>query len=573
MSIFTEFFNSAILIVLPIIYGGQENTLYYGDNLFILREHIPSESVDLIYLDPPFNSNRIYNVLFKDEQGSDSEAQIKAFEDTWHWNIDAEQTYAELLTEAPDHITKTIEALRELIGTNQMMAYLVMMTIRIIELHRVLRRQGTIYLHCDQTASHYLKVILDTIFGIKNFRNEIIWQRTNAKGNAFTRFATNHDVLLCYGKSEVVTWNPQYTTHDPEYIKQFYKYKEPNTGRIYRLGDVTNPNRNRPNLTYEFFGVTRVWRWTKERMANANKQGLIVQAKPGSVPRLKRYLDEQEGNPVGDIWTDILPVQATSKEILGYPTQKPLALLERIILASSNPGDVILDPFCGCGTAVIAAEKLKRKWIGIDITHLGITAMKFRLKDSFPGISFKVVGEPTDVGAARQLASEERYQFQWWALSLIPGAMPLGGQEGSREGKKGADKGVDGILSFIDDQSGRAKKALIQVKSGHVNSSMIRDLIGTVQRERAAMGIFITLDEPTRDMVTEAVTAGFYNSPGWRQKYPVIQIYTVDELLHHAEIKMPPRYWMGKRAKVLKNFGEQKALDLMPRGKKASLRI
>lgn len=542
------------------IKNNTDNTLYYGDNLFILREHVPSASVDLIYLDPPFNSNRTYNVLFKDEHGTDSEAQIRAFEDSWHWNLETEQVYAELLTDSTDKIARTVESLREVVGTNQMMAYLVMMTVRLIELHRILKPTGTIYLHCDPTASHYLKVILDTIFGAENFRNEITWQRTNSKGNASTRFATNHDVIFCYGKTEKVTWNPQYTEHDPKYIKDFYKYTD-ESGRRYRLGDLTNPNKNRPNLTYEFLGVTRVWRWTKARMQDAYNKGLVIQSQPGRVPQFKRYLDEQEGNPIGDVWTDIKPVQAHSKELMGFPTQKPLALLERIILSSSNPGDIVLDPFCGCGTAVVAAEKLRRKWIGIDITHLGISTMKSRLKNSFPNIQFNVVGEPTDVGAAQQLADEDRYQFQWWALSLIQGAMPIGGQEGNREGKKGADRGIDGVLNFFDDSSNKLKRALIQVKSGHVNSSMIRDLVGTVQREKATMGVFITLEPSTKDMMTEALSAGLYKSLGWKKLYPVIQIYTIDELLNGAEISMPPSYEIGRRAKTIKPVAEQRTFS------------
>src|SRR5581483_9971276 len=321
-----------------------KNTLFYGDNLDILRNYIPDESVDLIYLDPPFNSGRGYNVLFKDESGYESEAQIAAFEDTWHWTDapgGAAETYHELVTNVGGQVGSIIGALYQAIGTNQMMAYLVMMAIRLVELHRVLKPTGSLYLHCDPTASHYLKIILDTIFGPRNFRNEIIWQRTNAKGNAFTRFATNHDIILRYTKSDRTTWNPLYTAHNVNYIEDFYRYVEPETGRRYTLGDLTNPNRDRPNLMYEFLGVTRVWRWTKARMQEAFDKGLIIQSHPGAIPRLKRYLDEQEGIPIGDIWTDIPPVQSQSKELLGYPTQKPLELLERIINASSNPGDIV----------------------------------------------------------------------------------------------------------------------------------------------------------------------------------------------------------------------------------------
>jgi site-specific DNA-methyltransferase (adenine-specific) len=531
-----------------------ENTLFYGDNLKVLREYIAGESIDLIYLDPPFNSNRNYNVLFKDESGFESEAQITAFEDTWHWNAAAEESYDYLVTQTSDQVSRMIGSLREFIGTNQMMAYLVMMAIRLVELHRVLKPTGSLYLHCDPAASHYLKIILDTIFGPKSFRNEIIWQRTNAKSNAFTRFPTNHDIILRYTKTDRAKWNPQYIAHHPEYIEDFYRYVEPETGRRYTLGDLTNPNRDRPNLTYEFLGVNRVWRWTKERMQEAYEQGLIIQSHPGAVPRLKRYLDEQEGIPVSDVWIDIPPVQSQSRELLGYPTQKPLALLERIINASSFPGDIILDPFCGCGTAIAAAQKSGRKWIGIDITHLSIALQKYRLQEMFPDIQFKVIGEPQDVGAAKRLANDDRYQFQWWALSLIK-AKPLGGQDGSKSGKKGSDKGIDGVITFIDDAYGKPKRVLVQVKSGHVKSGDVRDLVGTVQRENAALGVFITLEDPTRDMKTEAVSAGYYDSPGWNQKYQRIQIFTIAELLRGAKVDMPPQYGTFKPAQKVKQDG------------------
>lgn len=373
----------------------SSNTLYYGDNLRILRDYLPSASVDLIYLDPPFNSNRSYNVLFKDESGRDSQAQIQAFDDTWHWGAEAQTTYEHLILHAPEKVARAVEALRMLIGTNQMLAYLVMMTVRLVELHRVLKPTGSLYLHCDPTASHYLKIILDAVFGVENFRNEIMWKRTSAKGHAFTGFAKNHDVIFRYTKSDKWTWNPVYTAHNPDYVEQFYKYADAD-GRRYRLDNLANPNKNRPNLTYEFLGVTRVWRWTKERMQEAYDKGLVVQTKPGGVPAYKRYLDEQEGTPVGDTWSDINPIGAQAAEKLGYPTQKPLALLERIIQASSNPGDVVLDPFAGCGTTIAAAHKLGRRWIGIDITHLGVALLKYRLSDMFglaSGKDYKVIGE------------------------------------------------------------------------------------------------------------------------------------------------------------------------------------
>jgi site-specific DNA-methyltransferase (adenine-specific) len=528
-----------------------ENTLFYGDNLIILREHILGESVDLIYLDPPFNSSRNYNVLFKDEHGTESEAQITAFEDTWHWNLAAEQTYAELLTEAPDHVGKMIESLREFIGTNQMMAYLIMTATRLVELHRVLKPTGSLYLHCDPTACHYLRIILDTIFSPDQFRNEIIWKRSSAHSDTaqgkVLHMGRLHDVILFYTKTNRATRNEIYQPYTQEYIDKFYRHKD-SDGRQYQLDNITGPGgAAKGNPQYEFLGVTRYWRYSRERMQELYDRGKIVQTSPGSVPRYKRYLDEMPGTPLQDVWNDIQPLGAQAAERLGYPTQKPLALLERIVQASSNPGDIVLDPFCGCGTAIAAAQKLGRKWMGIDITHLSIALQKYRLEAMFPGIKFKVVGEPKDIGAARQLASEDRYQFQWWALSLIR-ARPLGGQEGSKEGKKGSDKGIDGVIAFIDDNTGKAKRVLIQVKSGHVNSSHIRDLVGTVQREQAAIGVYITLEDETRDMTTEALKAGFYHSPGWNKDYPRIQILTIEELLHSAEVKMPPQFGTFKQA-------------------------
>jgi len=543
-----------------------ENTLYYGDNLFILREHIPSESIDLIYLDPPFNSSRNYNVLFKDESGTESEAQITAFEDTWHWNLEAEHTFVELQTEAPDHIGKMIESLHEFIGANQMMAYLVMMTTRLIELHRVLKPTGSLYLHCDPTASHYLKIILDTIFGVGSYRNEIIWKRSHGHNSA-NRYGANHDTILFYGKTDNVTWNPVYQEYDPEYIDKHYSHID-EKGRRYKHENPTGAGISKGVTGQTWRGINptlkgRHWARTPAELEKLDAQGLIYWPnKEGAWPYIKEYLDEKKGVPAQEIWTDIDPINMIAAERLGYPTQKPIALLDRIIEASSNPGDVVLDSFCGCGTAIASAQKLGRKWIGIDITHLAIALQKYRLEAMFPGCKFKVVGEPKDIGAARQLATEDRYQFQWWSLSLIR-ARPLGGQEGSREGKKGSDKGIDGVIAFIDDNTGKAKRVLVQVKSGHVNSSHIRDLKGTLQREQAAIGVFITLEEPTRDMTTEAVSAGFYRSPGWNKDYPRIQILTIDELLHGAEIKMPPQFGTFKQAqRVQQAEAEQAELDL-----------
>jgi site-specific DNA-methyltransferase (adenine-specific) len=532
-----------------------QNTLFYGDNLEILRDYIPAESVDLVYLDPPFNSNRSYNVLFREESGKESEAQITAFDDTWHWNMVAEQTYHELVTQSHEQVGNMIGALHQFIGANQMMAYLVMMAARLVELRRVLKPTGSIYLHCDPTASHYLKIVLDTIFGVEEFVNEIVWKRADAKGDASGQgakhFGRVNDIILFYAKQAGSnTFHPQFNPMDEEYIKNWYRYSDPD-GRRYKLDNMLGPGgAAKGNPQYEVMGVTRYWRYSRERMEQLIKEGRVVQTKPGTVPMYKRYLDETKGVPLTTNWADIRPIHGWAAEKLGYPTQKPLALLERIIQASSNPGDWILDPFCGCGTSIAAAQKLGRRWIGIDVTYLSVALQKYRLQDMF-GLEekkgYQVLGEPEDIGSARQLAGDDRYQFQWWALSLVK-AKPLGGVGDDKKGKKGSDKGIDGVINFIDDSTGKPKRVLIQVKSGHVKSGDIRDLRGTVEREGAAIGVFITLEAKTSEMTKEATTAGFYHSPGWNQDYPKIQILTIAELLQGTEIKMPSAYGTFKQA-------------------------
>ncbi len=539
--------------------GLKQNTLFYGDNLEILREYIPDESVDLIYLDPPFNSNRSYNVLFKNESGEDAEAQMTAFEDTWHWGRDAQRTYHEIIETAPANVANMIGALYEFIGANQMMAYLVMMTARLVELHRVLKPTGSLYLHCDPTASHYLKIALDTIFGAENFRNEIVWKRTTAHNDS-VRWGDVHDVLLFYSKGEKYTWNAVYMPYDETYKKRFRRADA--DGRKWTDGDITAKGLSGGGYTYEYKGVTSLWRVPLETMKRLDAEGRLHFTKTGGI-RLKRYLDELPGVPIQDVITDIPPINSQAQERLGYPTQKPLALLERIINASSNPGDWVLDPFCGCGTAVAAAEKLGRRWIGIDITHLSISLMKYRLKDAFgieEGKEYQVIGEPQTLDAARHLARQDRFQFEWWALSLIR-AKPQGGS-GGRRGKKGADRGIDGVIHFLESR-GKVAKILVQVKSGHVKSGDIRDLRGAVEREKAAMGVFLTLEPPTREMVKEAVTAGFYHSTAWDKDYPRIQILTIEELLNGKTVEMPPSAHASafkKAGRIRKEDGSQPEL-------------
>jgi site-specific DNA-methyltransferase (adenine-specific) len=482
------------------------NTLYYGDNFKILQEYILDNSIDLIYLDPPFNSNRNYNVLFKDESGKESDAQITAFVDTWHWTEETERLYLNIVTGAASNVSAIIDAFRKAIGTNQMMAYLVMMTARLIHLHRVLKPTGSLYLHCDPTASHYLKIVLDAVFGRENFRNEIVWcyKRYTAIANRFQKL---HDIIFFYSKEKNVSrFNQILISYGDKSGVLDSHYKQDKEGKWYRL-----------------------------------------QKRMGKEP-YKIYL--QEGVRLGD-WWDIPIINASASERLGYPTQKPLSLLERIIEASSNEGDIVLDPFCGCGTTITAAHKLNRKWIGIDITHLSIALMKYRLKDAFdldPVKDYQVIGEPADAQSARQLATEDRYQFQWWALSLVQ-ARPIGGDD--KKGKKGADKGIDGVINFIDDATQRAKRVIIQVKSGKIKSGDIRDLRGVLEREKAEIGIFITLEPPTRDMLTEANSSGFYHSEGWNRDYSRLQILTIEDLLNGKKIQMPPVTQTFKQAERL----------------------
>ncbi len=461
------------------------NQLYFGDNLSILREHIADASVDLIYLDPPFNSNATYNVLFRERSGDESSAQITAFDDTWHWNFESEHAYREVVSYGPAKVGQLLAALRAFLGQNDMMAYLTMMAQRVIELHRVLKPTGSIYLHCDPTASHYLKLLLDAVFGNRNFCNEIIWHYRKWSTGKYT-FQRNHDVILFYSRSA-------------------------NRDRIF-------------NQLYMERAAS-----TLKRFGNAQ----IVSGHDASGRRTPSQVESQESPGVrqDDVWE--IGRVAPIKQL--FPTQKPSALLERIITASSNEGDVVLDPFCGCGTSILEAENLNRQWIGIDITHLAISLIRHRLHDTFGNElhPYEVIGEPEDVGSAGALAKQDRYQFEWWALGLVD-ARP------ARDKRKGADSGIDGYINFFDDNSGRPKRIVVQVKSGHVNRGQIATLKGDMEREKAQLGLFVTLDEPTRPMLQEAVAAGFYEPehyPG--QQYPRLQILTIDELLAGKPAEYP----------------------------------
>lgn len=515
------------------------NQLYYGDNLDILRRYIKDESVDLIYLDPPFNSNATYNVLFSQQNGSQSSAQIQAFEDTWRWDENAAREY-EMTVEQGGPVAEALRAFKMLLGDSNMMAYLAMMAPRLVELHRVLKRTGSLYLHCDPTASHYLKILLDMVFGIENYRNEITWKRQTAHSDAKYQFSNVSDSILFFVKDTKAGFKPQYGDHDPEYVEKFYKFDDHDGRGLYSLSDMASPN-PRPNMMYEWIGFQcppKGWRYQESTMQKLHGEGRIYYPKKddGSFdyskrPRLKRYLNEQKGSIITNVWTDISPLQHASAERLGYPTQKPQELLERIINASSNEGDVVLDPFCGCGTAIAAAQKLNRNWIGIDITHLAIGLIKLRMADQFgEDLKYEVIGEPTTIEGAQELAEVDKYQFEWWALGLV-GARPA-------DPKKGSDRGIDGRLYFHDDEKRETKQVIISVKGGHTNVSHIRDLVGVLDREQAQIGVMITLREPTQPMRAEAASAGFYDSP-WG-KHPRVQILTIEELLDGKGIDMPP---------------------------------
>ena len=524
---------------------------------------LPEECCDLVYLDPPFNSNATYNLLFSSPSGDQARAQIEAFDDTWHWGEQSAREYKDIQKTAPTDVANMLVALIDFLGTNDVTAYLVMMASRLLELRRLMKNTASIYLHRDPSASHYLKIVMDGIFGAENFKNEIVWRRNAAKGQQTTRYASNHDIILFYAKTDEYYFNPEKAlapydldSLDEKTISQYSKIDE--EGRRYQLTSLLNPNPNRPNLTYEFLGIERVWRWTKERMEEAYRQGLVVQTKSGTVPRYKRYLDEQRGRLFDDLWTDINPIHSKSAERLGYPTQKPIELLDRIIDVSCPENGCVMDPFCGCGTSVYSAQKNNRNWIGIDITNLAISLIERRLKDAFPACSFETLGTPKDFESAADLAQRDKYQFQWWALSLI-NAQPY------KDKKKGADGGIDGQMFFDD---GTLRKILISVKGGrNVSVSMIRDLIGTIKNNKAEIGIFLTLAQPTRPMIVEALNSGYYESEHFPNKgFPRIQIITIEGLMNGTERAVYPDLTQGgynfKKAQKEKENGQQQKLPL-----------
>lgn len=517
--------------------GDQHGALFYGDNPDVLRRYVDDESVDLVYLDPPFNSSASYNLLFSEPDGSWSVSQKNAFEDTWLWDQEAARAFEEVV-EVGEDVSNTMRAFRTILPESNMLAYLAMMAPRLIELRRAMKPKASIYLHCDSTASHYLKLLMDSIFGPENFRNELVWKRTAAKGDAKRKFPAIHDAILAYGKTKRSYFAPIHLPPDEAYIARFDRDDEDGRGP-YQIAPLDSPS-TRPNLTYEYKGFpspAKGWRVSRKVMEELDAEGrLAFPSKPTGRIRRKHYLAEQKGPRLGDVWTDIPPLQRQSAERLGYPTQKPVALLERIVEASSKPGDVVLDPFCGCGTTVAAAEKLDRRWIGIDITLQATNLIKNRLMDSFgDSVPYTVVGEPTSIGDAEGLAKEDPDQFEAWALGLV------GARNAAK--KKGSDRGIDGRLIFHEKTGGKTRHVLISVKSGKTGVAHVRDLRGVIEREEAEIGLLITMREPTQPMRAEAAAAGFYRSGsegvGTWGDHPRMQLLTVAELLDGRRIDMP----------------------------------
>ena len=509
--------------------GLTPNSLYYGDCLDWMQRW-DDESVDLIYLDPPFNSSTDYNILYGANGGGS--AQYRAFTDTWSWDEAAADRYAmfEAAVGRPAH--RAIVGLHYALGPSGMLAYLTYMAERLEQMHRLLKPTGSLYLHCDPTMSYGLRLVLDSIFGTQGFRAEITWQRTSSHNDGAQgrkQYGRICDVILYYTRSSKWLWNPQYTQYDQQYIDRFYRHVEEGTGRKYRLGDITGRGgAAKGNPKYEVMGVTRYWAYSRERMRRLIEAGRIVQTAPGRVPAYKRYLDEMPGKPLQDLWTDIKPIGAQAKERLGYPTQKPLALLERIIKASSNEGDMVLDPFCGCGTAIEAAERLGRQWAGIDISSFAIDLIRdHRMRDH----SIPVQGIPLDLVSAKKLAKEQPFNFESWAVTRLPGFAP--------NTRQVADGGVDGRATLAvkpDDIDSRL--ALAQVKGGKHSLSALRDFIGVTDRDRAALGYFVTLD-PFETQAARQAVAGVGKVRVHGQEYRRMQLWSIQDYFEDRWPRMP----------------------------------
>lgn len=515
-----------------------KNQLYYGDNLDVLRQHVSAGTVDLVYLDPPFNSNRGYNVIFDrhDVTGDADSAQIQAFDDTWRWTPITEQQYTSYIGgELPNAVADALSAFRTLLGENDAMAYLVNMAPRLVELHRVLKSTGSLYLHCDATMSHYLKVMLDAVFGgAEYYRNEIIWSYGGRGAKAVAkRFPRNHDVIFFY------TRNPE-RAYDAQYIDKLFTPEEAKVKGF------------RQDEDGRWFKTSPRGDYTDASIARLEAEGRIHRTRTGSV-RVKYFLPVVKGRVVerqlvGDVWTDIPDAMHMGAERLGYPTQKPVALLERILAASSKPGDLVLDAFCGCGTTIDAAVRLERRWIGIDITYIAVDLIEKRLRHTHGeaiGATYEVLGIPRDRASALALFSRSPFDFERWAVSLV---------NGQPNQKQVGDKGIDGVARFALDARGAVGRVLISVKGGkQLNPSMVRDLGGTVTTQKADMGVLITNGPSTRGMVDEANHAGSYQHPHYAEAFPRIQLITVDELLSGKRPRMPATilpYMQALRAKT-----------------------
>ncbi|WP_420143870.1 site-specific DNA-methyltransferase [Sphingobium sp.] len=554
------------------------NRLYYGDNLDILRDHVADGSIDLVYLDPPFNSNASYNILFRSPAGTGADASIEAFDDTWSWGPAAAGAMMDITAGGNHKLHVLMQAMRTAIGENAMMAYLAMMAVRLQELHRVLKPAGSLYLHCDPTASHYLKLVLDAVFGAENFRNEIIWKRTSGHSSAH-RWGPTHDCLLFYAKGKDPIWNQVVQAHEEQHIASKYGASDEHgnftaadlTGAGIRSGDSGQPWRGfNPTILGRHWAVPRkipaslidIERWSKystqEKLDLLDKAKLIYwPKKEGGFPRFKRHLTS--GIPIQSVITDIPPLNSQAQERLGYPTQKPRALLERIISASSNPGDIILDPFCGCGTAVDAAQKLGRRWVGIDITHLAIGLIEKRLREGYGSDArFETIGSPRDLASAQRLAQDDPHQFQHW-ITLRLGGWPWMG------GKKGGDKGVDGYFYYVG-AGGQTETGVISVKAGHnVNPAMVRDLGRVMQRDGHRLGLFVCATPPTRGMDQEADSHGLVQTEFGR--FPALQIFTLAELFTDRHPRLPTLVSPNRKAPRVETRrshqpGAQAALDL-----------
>jgi DNA modification methylase len=525
--------------------SADENTLCYGDNLDVLRA-LRSECVDLIYLDPPFNSQRNYNLVFKDHTTAGPK---RAFHDVWRWDDAAENAYRELTAPTftgPSALPEIIRSLFRFFGPDRRddMAYPAMMAVRLVELHRVLKSTGSLYLHCDPTASHYLRLILDAVFGGDRFQNEIIWKRTTAHSSA-KKWAPVHDVLLYYTKSNTSVWNSPRTAYDPAYLDKYYKFDD-GDGRLYWRDNLCAAGTRNGRSGVPWRGIDPAakgmhWKYTVEKLDELDKDGRIYWPQRGTMPQYKRYREELKGKAVSDIWDDIDRINPVGSERIGFPTQKPLALLTRIIETSSNKGDVVLDPFCGCGTAIEAALTLERTWFGIDIADVAVDIIAKRLARVATNEKYRLVGFPSDVESAQRLARTNPHGFQWWVLTKIR-ARQVAPSRGGRRNRKGGDRGIDGELFVRDFDNDRLQRAIISVKAGaNLNPSMLRDLIGTVATESADLGILVTMAPPTDGMRKVAREAGTIPSSLHADGCPKFQIITVAEIFAGKQPALPGR--------------------------------